>query len=125
MLIVKRMADFGCSNPMSGEIKYLFHYPPRVLIGYELALDFGMPFVAYRSAWTIIRSVQKTCTHSRLDLFAGLPGVHFVENVEERCDLAFAFLAVHSIADCDISYPFGREVDVCVLSGENVVPAKP
>ena len=104
MLIVKHMADFGCSNPMRSEIEYLFHYPPRVLIGNDFSLDFGMPFVAYRSAWTIIRSVQKTCTHSRLNFFACLPCVHFVDNVEERRNLTFAFLAVHTVADRDISH---------------------
>ena len=47
MLIVKHMADFGCSNPMRSEIEYLFHYPPRVLIGNDFSLDFGLHVVLF------------------------------------------------------------------------------
>ena len=51
-----------------------------------------------------MRSAQEAGFHRRLDLLACLAGVHFVQNVEERRDLTFDFLAVYSVADSNISY---------------------
>ena len=104
MLLIKGAADFGCSHAMCGKVKYLFNDPPRVLVGDNLPLELGVFLVTNRRISPVVLSAQKAGFHCRLDLFACLPSVHFIENIEERCDLTFALFAVHAVADRDISH---------------------
>lgn len=78
VFIVKYSSYSSRSYTMRCKVEYLFNYPPCVLIGYDFALDFRVLFVADWRIRSVVRSADKAGFHCRLDLFAGLSGVHFI-----------------------------------------------
>ena len=59
-----------------------------------------------------------------LDLFAGLAGGHFIQDVQERGKLAFSVERVHIVIDGNVAYTLAGEIDVRVLSGQDVISSQ-
>lgn len=54
---IKGAPYFFNSDAVCGKIKYLLNDPACVLVGYEFAFDFGMPFVSDGRAGSVVCSV--------------------------------------------------------------------
>jgi len=68
-------------------------------------------------------AVCETGTHGCFDLFAGLAGVHFIQDVQKRGKLAFTVESVHVVIDGNIADAFAWKVDFRVLAGQDIVSA--
>ena len=60
---------------------------------------------------SVVCAVCKPCPHSCLDLFAGLAGVHLVQNIQEWGKFAFSVEGVHIVVDRNVADAFAWEVD--------------
>ena len=60
LFLAESFADFCGSHTMCGKVKYFLNDPPRVLIGYQFALDLGVFFVAYWRYIAHMRSVMES-----------------------------------------------------------------
>ena len=50
--------------------------------------------------------------------------MHFIENIQKRRDLTFAFTAVNAVCDSDIANVVRRKIDIRVLPRKDVVSTK-
>ena len=81
--------------------------------------------VANRRAGTVVGTAREPRSERCLDLLAGLPGVHFVENVEEWSQLIFAVKGVNIIIYGNIANALTGEINLRVLPGQDVISAQP
>ena len=102
---------------MNGKVKNLFDNPPCFRVNQKMAFLIWVFDIAKRSIGSIVCAICEPCPHGRLYLFAGLAGVHFIQNVEEWGKL------ILSVIDSDIADSFAGKVDFRVLAGQNVVSA--
>ena len=59
-----------------------------------------------------------------LNLFAGLTGVHFIQNVQKWGQLAFTIERIHIVVDSNVTDAFAGEIDFRVLPSENIIAAQ-
>ena len=108
---------------MNGKVKNLFDNPPCFRVNQKMTFLIRVFDIAKRSIGSIVCAICEPCPHGRLYLFAGLAGVHFIQNVEEWGKLILSVDGVHIVIDSDIADAFAGKVDFRVLAGQNVVSA--
>ena len=90
---------------MNGKVKNLFDNPPCFRVNQKMAFLIWVFDIAKRSIGSIVCAICEPCPHGRLYLFAGLAGVHFIQNVEEWGKLILSVDGVHIVIDSDIATP--------------------
>ena len=113
----------GGSPAMNGKVKNLFDNPPCFRVNQKMTFLIRVFDIAQRGIGSIVCAICKPCPHGRFYLFAGLAGVHFIQNVEEWGKLILSVDGVHIVIDSDIADAFAGKVDFRVLAGQNVVSA--
>ena len=88
---------------MNGKVKNLFDNPPCFRVNQKMAFLIRVFDIAQRGIGSIVCAICKPCPHGRFYLFAGLAGVHFIQNVEEWGKLILSVDGVHIVIDSDIA----------------------
>ena len=83
---------------MNGKVKNLFDNPPCFRVNQKMAFLIWVFDIAKRSIGSIVCAICEPCPHGRLYLFAGLAGVHFIQNVEEWGKRSFSPLMVSTLS---------------------------
>ena len=115
--------DAGRPSAMNGKVKDLFDNPPCFRVNRKMPGLIRVFDITQRGVGSVVCAVCKPCPHGGLDLFAGLAGVHLVQDIQEWGKLAFSVEGVHIVVDRNVADAFAWEVDFCVLAGQNVVSA--
>ncbi len=109
---------------MYGKVKNLLHNPAGFRVNQKMTFFVRVFHIAQRCIGSIVCAIGKPCVHGSLDLFAGLAGVHLIQDVQERGKLAFSVERVHIVIDGNVAYTLAGEIDVRVLSGQDVVSSQ-
>ena len=106
---------------MYSKVKNLLYNPACFRVDQKMTFFVRVFYIAQRCIGSIVCAICEPCPHGRLYLFAGLAGVHFIQNVEEWGKLILSVDGVHIVIDSDIADAFAGKVDFRVLAGQNVV----
>lgn len=116
--------DFLGPNTAQGQIVYLLYNPSGFLINQQMPFLIWVFHIPNRRASAIVCAIGKPCTERRLDLFAGLPGVHFIQNIEEWGQLILTVKGVYIVIHGNITHTFAGKVNLRILAGQDVVATK-
>ena len=71
----------GGTPPVYGKVKNLFYNPACFRVDQKMTFFVRVFYIAQRCIGSIVCAICKPGVHGSLDLFAGLPGVHFIQDV--------------------------------------------
>jgi len=64
-----------------GKVKNLLYNPARFRVDQKMTFFVRVFYIAQWCIGSIVCAIGKSCVHGSLDLFAGLSGVHFIQDV--------------------------------------------
>ena len=104
--------------------EYLFHNLARLCVHDKAVFIRGGFLITIRRKSGDIRSFTHLGRKRRTYLLGRVAGVHLVDDVLERGDVRVWAVGIIAVVDSDIANAFRREIDLCILSGCDIVAAE-